>query len=237
MLRYVDCRHVLINYIDTKAKCCHLKKLTCKGTLLQVFNRVYIDWRAVSHVCIFHPALWTVAPLSLSQVQLSPPPSLCEYKYTVYNIQCGKGGGYGILGLRQINTCSTVPAHSAQVNICRWRHFALTSLSLIFLVFYGMLNASVLVYLSTLELLSAETAITPQKFWKETTIFHFSTSAFRAEFQQKRRRFLNFSVKGQCRYLIYFCSFIKIRSLPETGRFCFCVNYVFNSCMNIHMRS
>jgi hypothetical protein len=27
----------LINYIDTKAKCRHLKKLTCKGTLRQEF--------------------------------------------------------------------------------------------------------------------------------------------------------------------------------------------------------
>ncbi len=29
--------HGLINYIDTKAKCCHLKRLTCKETLRQVF--------------------------------------------------------------------------------------------------------------------------------------------------------------------------------------------------------
>ncbi len=29
--------HGLINYIDTKEKCRHLKKLTCKGTLRQVF--------------------------------------------------------------------------------------------------------------------------------------------------------------------------------------------------------
>jgi hypothetical protein len=28
--------HGLINYIDTKAKCRHLKKLTCKGTLREV---------------------------------------------------------------------------------------------------------------------------------------------------------------------------------------------------------
>jgi hypothetical protein len=27
--------------VDTKAKCRHLKKLTCKGTLRQVFRRVY----------------------------------------------------------------------------------------------------------------------------------------------------------------------------------------------------
>jgi hypothetical protein len=33
--------HGLINFIDTKAKCRHLKKFTCKGTLRQVFIRVY----------------------------------------------------------------------------------------------------------------------------------------------------------------------------------------------------
>ncbi len=32
--------HGLINNTDTKAKCCHLNKLTCKGTLQQVFIRV-----------------------------------------------------------------------------------------------------------------------------------------------------------------------------------------------------
>jgi hypothetical protein len=30
-------RSLLIEYIDTKAKCRHLKRLTCKGTLRQVF--------------------------------------------------------------------------------------------------------------------------------------------------------------------------------------------------------
>jgi hypothetical protein len=32
--------HGLINYLDTKDKCRHLKKLTCKRTLRQVFIRV-----------------------------------------------------------------------------------------------------------------------------------------------------------------------------------------------------
>ncbi len=32
-----DFNHELINFIDTKAKCRHLKKLTCKWTLRQVF--------------------------------------------------------------------------------------------------------------------------------------------------------------------------------------------------------
>jgi hypothetical protein len=36
-----DGDHGLINYIETKAKGCHLKKFTCKGTLRQVFIRVY----------------------------------------------------------------------------------------------------------------------------------------------------------------------------------------------------
>ncbi len=36
-----DYKNGLINYIDTKAKCCHLKKFTCKGTSRQVFIRVY----------------------------------------------------------------------------------------------------------------------------------------------------------------------------------------------------
>jgi hypothetical protein len=30
-----------MNYIDTKAKCRHLKKFTCKGTFRQMFIRVY----------------------------------------------------------------------------------------------------------------------------------------------------------------------------------------------------
>jgi hypothetical protein len=32
--------HGLINYRDTKAKCCHLKKLTCKGTLQQTVPKI-----------------------------------------------------------------------------------------------------------------------------------------------------------------------------------------------------
>jgi hypothetical protein len=40
----------VIIYIDTEAKCHHLKKSTCKGTLRQVFLRVYID-RKYSQSC------------------------------------------------------------------------------------------------------------------------------------------------------------------------------------------
>ncbi len=34
-----------------------------------------------------------------------PPPLRCVKKYTVYTYHYVRGGGYGVLGLRQINTC------------------------------------------------------------------------------------------------------------------------------------
>jgi hypothetical protein len=79
----------------------------------------------VSHVAIFDPALWTVAPLTFSLVQLSPTPPLpCVNRYTVNT------SGYRVLGLRQINTCGKVPL---QVNFFRRPHFAMPSMSLVFL--------------------------------------------------------------------------------------------------------
>jgi hypothetical protein len=68
------------------------KNLTCKGTLRQVFIRVYIlEIQSVDHVCIFAPALCTVASLTFSLVQLPLPPSLC--KSTVYTDSVWLGGG------------------------------------------------------------------------------------------------------------------------------------------------
>ncbi len=53
------------------------------------------------------PSLWFNPP---------PPPLPCVNKYTVYTETVCKGGGYGVLGLRQINTCGKVPL---QVNFIR----------------------------------------------------------------------------------------------------------------------
>ncbi len=56
------------------------------------------------------------------------PPSLCEYcKYTVLTNTVCKGV-YGVLGLRQINTCRKV---HLQVSFFRRRHFALVSTQII----------------------------------------------------------------------------------------------------------
>ncbi len=49
--------NTVFNYKDTKAKCRHLKKLTCKGTLRQVFIRLYRLKIQSIHVRIFDQAL------------------------------------------------------------------------------------------------------------------------------------------------------------------------------------
>ncbi len=73
-LSVLICDHGLINYKDSKAKCRHLQKFTCKGTLRQVIITVYrMETQG-------DPALWTVAPLTFSLVQLYPLP--CANTYT-----------------------------------------------------------------------------------------------------------------------------------------------------------
>jgi hypothetical protein len=74
--------HGLINYIDTKAECRHLKKLTCKGTLRQVFIRVYrLEIKSV--MLVFSTQLCELLPpLIFSLFQLSP---LIPYVISVNN--------------------------------------------------------------------------------------------------------------------------------------------------------
>jgi hypothetical protein len=66
------------------------KKLTCKGTLRQVFIRVYI--------LEIQPVMFVFSTQFFELLSLSPPspPSLGE-KYTVYmcTVCKGGGGGYG----------------------------------------------------------------------------------------------------------------------------------------------
>ncbi len=99
------------NYVDTKAKCCHVKILTCRGTFRQASIRVY---RLMIH-SVMLVALWTVASLPFSLVQLSPQPPSLSMLYT--RIQYRVWRGYWVLGLGQINTGCKVPL---QVNFFRW---------------------------------------------------------------------------------------------------------------------
>jgi len=119
----------------------------------------------VSHVGIFDPALWIIAPFFnlLSAAPPPPgPPLPSQSQSTVYTDVWLAMGGYWVVletifcksltlwpdsqptnlldhpkqksrsggDLRQINTCHKV---LLQVNFFRWRHFALLSISLIFL--------------------------------------------------------------------------------------------------------
>ncbi len=91
-----------IRIIEVNAKCCHLKKLTCKGTLRQVFIIVYRLVFSTQLCDLYSPLL----PLSPSLWFNFPPfPARISVMYT--SIQCVRKGGAdnGVLGLRQINTC------------------------------------------------------------------------------------------------------------------------------------
>ncbi len=123
--------HGLIDYVQpySKAKCRHLKKLTCKWTLRQVFIRVHKK-EIVSHVGI-STQLCELLPLQPSLWFNYPPfPVWIGILYT--RIQC-VWGGHGVLGLIQIDSCRKVPL---RVNFFRWRHFALPSMRHIFLWAY-----------------------------------------------------------------------------------------------------
>jgi hypothetical protein len=97
--------HGLINYTDTKAKCRHLKKITCKGILRQVFIRVYREIQSV--MLVFLTQLCELLPLLPSLWLNPPPPSLCQS--TEVQTVCGCEG-VGVLSpvgdhiLQEFNT-------------------------------------------------------------------------------------------------------------------------------------
>ncbi len=68
--------HGLINNIETKAKCRHLQKLTCKG---QVFIRVH-RLKMQSIMLVFSTQLCELLPLSPSLWFNSPPLTLPSVK-------------------------------------------------------------------------------------------------------------------------------------------------------------
>jgi hypothetical protein len=91
--------------IESDAKCRHLKKLTCKGTLQQVF------------ICL--------------RLRISPPPLHIVYVNTVYLFTDGRGGG-GELSLREgqrrnssqswvekANMIDCISSLSTLINTCR----------------------------------------------------------------------------------------------------------------------
>jgi hypothetical protein len=84
--------------VDTKAKCRHLKKLTCKGTLRQVFIRVYIlEWRYSQSCWYFQPSFVNCCPSKLrSGSTLPPTSSLPCVKVQFMQTVCGWEGVEGV---------------------------------------------------------------------------------------------------------------------------------------------
>ncbi len=80
-------------------------------------------------------------PVPFSPSQLSPPPPSPVWIRILYTrIQCvrGGGGGYGVLGPREIKICPKVPL---QVNFFKWRHFAVSLVFLHFICFISLYNS------------------------------------------------------------------------------------------------
>ncbi len=125
----------LINYTGTKAKCRHLKILTCKGTLRQVFSRVY-RLEIQSLMLVFSTQFCELLPLYnlLSGSTLPPPSPLPTFPVWISilytRMQCVRGGGgYGFWASDR----KTPAAKSIYRSFLRWRHFALSPMSLILL--------------------------------------------------------------------------------------------------------
>ncbi len=91
--------HGLINFIDIKAKCRHLKQwpVSCKGTLRKVFIRVY-SLDILSQSCwYFRPSFVNCCPYNLLFSSTPHPPSKFPVsKYNIYR-QCVVGRGLGVL--------------------------------------------------------------------------------------------------------------------------------------------
>ncbi len=111
--------HWLINYIDTKAKCRQLKIWPANGLCGRCLSQ-FRDWRMryKQSGLYFRPSFVNCCPSPLLSGSTLPLHLPCMKKYTVCtHKQCVRDevGGYGVLGLRQINTSRKVPL---QVTFC-----------------------------------------------------------------------------------------------------------------------
>jgi hypothetical protein len=70
----------LINYIDTKAKFRHLKKMTCKGPLRQWLSE-FINWRYSQSCWYFRPGFVNCCPSNLRSGSTLPPLPCVKVQY------------------------------------------------------------------------------------------------------------------------------------------------------------
>ncbi len=112
--------HGLINYLDTKAKCRHLKKSTCKGTLRKMFIKVH----GLIRCWYFRPSFVNCCPSNLLSGSTVPPPLSCMNKYTVYTYTVCKGGGRG----SRPQTDNHLPQSPFTGQFFWWRHLWVDSI-------------------------------------------------------------------------------------------------------------
>ncbi len=122
--RSVTSPHGLSNYIDfryqSSMQCRHLKILTCKGTLQQVFIRVY--WLEIQSVMLsyFRPSFVNCCPSNLLSSSVLPPPFPLWISILHTRIQYERGDmEFGP------QTDKHLPQSPLQVNFIRWRNLAL----------------------------------------------------------------------------------------------------------------
>ncbi len=126
------CVNRLINYLDTKARCRHLKNWPVKGVCGMCLSYI-IDWRCRQSSWYFRPSFVNCCPCNfLSGSTFPPTPLPCVNKYTVcihvYSFVRG-GGSMGFWASED----KQLPQSPFTGQFFGWRHFALSSMSLIFL--------------------------------------------------------------------------------------------------------
>jgi len=70
----------VFNFMDTNANCHHLNKFTCKGTLWQVFSKVY-RLEVQSVILVFSTQLCELLPIYPSFLFPSPPLPKVKVQY------------------------------------------------------------------------------------------------------------------------------------------------------------
>jgi hypothetical protein len=104
--------HGLFHFKDNNTKYRHLKKLTCKETLWQVFLRVYrLEIQSV--MLVFRPSFVNYCPTN--HLSGSPPPPLpcvkIQYLQTICGWEGARGGGVVELCWR---------SHLQNLTLCIW---------------------------------------------------------------------------------------------------------------------
>jgi hypothetical protein len=121
--------HGLINYIDTEAKCCHLKNWPEKGLCGRCLQSL---WRYSQSCWYFRPSFVKCRPTNFLCGSTLPPPPFPVSKYSIYR-QCVAEKGWGmlspvgdhilqeinILSLTRFRTCKI--AKPPQTKIYEWK--------------------------------------------------------------------------------------------------------------------